>query len=115
MLSNTSLAEDGLQAAKRLGVEVVGVSFHVGSLATNPAVFEDAIRQARMIFDKGEAAGFTMNVLDIGGGFSSACFSTETENSIPLAVNKALDAHFPEGCGVRLISEPGRYMPAFVC
>lgn len=98
-----------LQEAKDLGLNVVGVSFHVGSAATNPVAFEEAIHMARVAFDHGLQLGFDMHLLDIGGGFSSACFSLEGKKSIPAAVSRALDRHFPDGCGVRVISEPGRY------
>lgn len=42
-----------LQAAKDLGVAVKGVSFHVGSGATDPEAFRDAIKLARGAFDAG--------------------------------------------------------------
>lgn len=88
--------------------QVTGVSFHVGSAATNPAAFTEAIQLARVAFDAGTGLGFTMDLLDIGGGFSSGTFCGQGGNSIPAAVNAALDAHFPDDCGIRVISEPGR-------
>jgi ornithine decarboxylase len=52
-----------------------------------------------------------LSLLDIGGGFialfseaSSALFR-ETAGTI----NAALEQHFPPGCGVDVISEPGRW------
>ena len=42
-----------LQAAKELGVAVRGVSFHVGSGATDPEAFRKAIQLARDAFDVG--------------------------------------------------------------
>ena len=41
-----------LQAAKRLGIAIRGVSFHVGSGATNPHAFSDAIAAAKRAFDR---------------------------------------------------------------
>ena len=46
-----------LAAAAALGVEVAGVSFHVGSGATNPAAFSEAIALAAEAFAAGAAAG----------------------------------------------------------
>ena len=89
-------------------MNVVGVSFHVGSAATNPAAFSEAIALARLAFDQAASLGFRMTLLDIGGGFSSGCFSLAGGASIPAAVGSALEQHFPPGCGVRIISEPGR-------
>jgi ornithine decarboxylase len=42
-----------VQAALELGIAVVGVSFHVGSGATNPDAFSAAIALARAAFDAG--------------------------------------------------------------
>ena len=38
-----------LATAKQLGIKVVGVAFHVGSGATNPHAFADAIAAARQV------------------------------------------------------------------
>lgn len=101
-----------LQAAKDCGIVVVGVSFHVGSGATNPAAFSEAIAVARSAFDEGLALGFDMRILDVGGGFSGGNFDVNGNvdlGGVPEAVNAALDLHFPEASGVHIIAEPGRY------
>jgi ornithine decarboxylase len=101
------------QAAKELGIDVAGVSFHVGSGATNPAAFSEAIALAASAFAAGAAAGHgAMTLLDIGGGFCGGVFGPDGRvdlGGVPAAVNAALAAHFPLGCGVRVIAEPGRY------
>lgn len=58
-----------LVLAKALGIEVVGVSFHVGSGCGEIEVFNRAISTARKIFDFANELGFKFNLLDIGGGF----------------------------------------------
>ena len=45
-----------MQAAKNLGIALRGVSFHVGSGATNPHAFSDAIAAARSVFDRSASA-----------------------------------------------------------
>jgi ornithine decarboxylase len=95
-----------------LGINVVGVSFHVGSGATNPDAFSEAIAVARAAFNQGIALGLEMSILDIGGGFSGGTFDTQGNvdlGGVPEAVNAALDLHFPEACGVHILAEPGRY------
>ena len=92
-----------MQAAKERNVNVIGISFHVGSAATNPKAFEEGISAAKQAWELAEGIGFSMSVLDIGGGFSSSSFA-----QIPHAVNWALDKHFPERAGLQIISEPGR-------
>ena len=106
-----------LEAAKRLGVNVNGVSFHVGSGATNPLAFREALEFARVAFDTAKELGLPpMEVLDIGGGFSGSIKADDASNDddVTLAavageVNKSLERLFPEAEGVRVISEPGRY------
>lgn len=42
-----------LERAKELGLDVVGVSFHVGSGCTDPETYTQAIADARCVFDMG--------------------------------------------------------------
>lgn len=100
-----------LAAAAALGLRVVGVSFHVGSSCKNLAAFDAAIATAARIFAAGAAAGHTMNLLDIGGGFTGR-FDARGHvvfGDIGRTINAALAAHFPPEGGVRVIAEPGRY------
>ncbi|KAG2447384.1 hypothetical protein HYH02_007712 [Chlamydomonas schloesseri] len=104
-----------LREAAALGLEVVGVSFHVGSAAKNLATFTNAIANARKVFDDAESLGFKMELLDIGGGFTGhfdKCGNVMF-GEIANTINAALATYFPpggEGLGdVRVIAEPGRY------
>ena len=59
-----------LGEAKKAGLEVVGVSFHVGSGCRDATRYEMALRDAKELFEMAEREfGFKMNILDIGGGF----------------------------------------------
>lgn len=103
------------QAAQHLRINVVGVSFHVGSGATNPAAFSEAIALARAVFNQGLALGFDMRILDIGGGFCGGSIGAEGSvelGGVPAAVNAALARHFPDEGSVRIIAEPGRWGPS---
>ena len=93
---------DLLATAKKLGLNVVGVSFHVGSGASDPESFARAIRDSRLVFDQAEKAGFDLHVLDVGGGFSGALLE-----DMATVLSNALDEHFPPH--IRIIGEPGRY------
>lgn len=42
-----------LERAKDLGLDVIGVSFHVGSGCTDPETYSQAISDARYVFDMG--------------------------------------------------------------
>jgi len=56
-----------LYAARRLGVTVEGVAFHVGSGAGDAGAFALGVAAARQLFDVGAEVGFNMTLLDIGG------------------------------------------------
>ena len=60
-----------LGAAKQHGLQVVGVSFHVGSGCRDASRYEMALQDARELFDLAASPefGFDMTLLDIGGGF----------------------------------------------
>lgn len=99
-----------LAVAKELGLNVVGVSFHVGSGCRDPPVFNRAIASARWIFNAAREFGYNFTLLDIGGGFPGN--RGTSIQAIGDVVNASLDDFFPEGCGVDIIAEPGRYYVA---
>ncbi|XP_069478540.1 antizyme inhibitor 2-like [Ambystoma mexicanum] len=101
-----------LEMAKALNVEVIGVSFHVGSGCNNPQAFLQAIADARLVFSMGAELGYAMHLLDIGGGFPGTEDAKVRFEEMAAVINPALDMYFPEGCGVEIIAEPGRYYVA---
>jgi ornithine decarboxylase len=100
-----------LATAKKLGLDVVGVSFHVGSACKNLPVFSMAIEKAREIFDLAKTFGYDMELLDIGGGFTGHFDSHGNVmfGEIASTINTAIATHFPPEMGVRIIAEPGRF------
>ncbi|XP_071655141.1 antizyme inhibitor 2 isoform X2 [Patagioenas fasciata] len=58
-----------LEAAKEQAVEVVGVSFHLGSSGLEPQAFAQSLATAQLAFEMGTELGYQMHLLDIGGGF----------------------------------------------
>jgi ornithine decarboxylase len=94
-----------LELAKQLDLNVVGVSFHVGSGASDPNAFLKAVQDSRAVFDQASDIGFNMTMLDVGGGFSSNIFE-----SMACVLSQALDDYFPPN--IRIIGEPGRYYVA---
>jgi len=105
-----------LQTAKELGLDVIGVSFHVGSGCSSADAFANAVVDAKYAFDVGKTLGFDMTLLDIGGGFPGAPNTEVSFSEIAHVVNEALDIHFPEnpadGKNITIIAEPGRYYAA---
>jgi len=97
---------DGLLAlARELGLNVVGVSFHVGSGAADPVAFLKAVQDAHSVFQQAAAHGYALHTLDVGGGFCS----DETFETMAGVLRAALDDYFPAHSGINLIAEPGRY------
>lgn len=94
-----------LKLAQDLELNVIGVSFHVGSGAAGGKPFVDAVRSACKVFDEAAALGMTLSTLDVGGGFCDDNFE-----EIAGVLGPALDAYFPPS--VRVIAEPGRYYVA---
>ncbi|XP_063298233.1 ornithine decarboxylase [Pelobates fuscus] len=101
-----------LERAKDLNVDIIGVSFHVGSGCTDPQTFVQAVSDARCVFDMGAELGFNMHLLDIGGGFPGSEDVKLKFEEVTSVINPALDKYFPVDSGVKIISEPGRYYVA---
>uniref|UniRef100_A0A8C7A493 Antizyme inhibitor 1 n=1 Tax=Neovison vison TaxID=452646 RepID=A0A8C7A493_NEOVI len=95
-----------LECAKELDVQIIGVKFHVSSACKESQVYVHALSDARCVFDMAGEFGFTMNMLDIGGGFTGTEFQLEEVNHV---ISPLLDVYFPEGSGIKIISEPGSY------
>ena len=93
-----------LAKAKELHLDVIGVSFHVGSGCYDATAFADAILRARNAFDMGTAAGYSFTLLDVGGGFEDATFETNAA-----VLSAAIDRHFPDRSSIKIIAEPGRF------
>ncbi|XP_014681873.1 PREDICTED: antizyme inhibitor 2-like [Priapulus caudatus] len=101
-----------LTIARQLELNVIGVSFHVGSGSSDASAWSVAIRDAKRVFEEADEVGYAFSLLDIGGGYPGDRNASIDFDDICNEVNASLDEHFPEGCGVRLIAEPGRYMVA---
>ncbi|XP_059204910.1 ornithine decarboxylase-like [Centropristis striata] len=98
-----------LERAAELGLEVIGVSFHVGSGCTESGAFKQAIADARSVFDMGKLRGFQMTLLDIGGGFPGREDFQIKFEEFSEVINGALEEYFPPDSKVQIIAEPGRY------
>jgi ornithine decarboxylase len=100
-----------LSLARSLGVEVAGLSFHVGSQVADPAKYVEAIGACRELIEQARLDGFAeLATLDIGGGFPVSYrdeLPTIREFCAPIrGALKSLPKH------VRVIAEPGRYISA---
>lgn len=96
--------------ARRLGLDVEGISFHVGSQCTNFDNYTAALNITAEILEEVEKKR-KLKLVDIGGGFPASY-----DDSVPgfekLAgiINSEIDRLFRKGLGI--IAEPGRFMVA---
>ena len=100
-----------IEQARRLGVRVRGLSFHVGSQATEPTKYIEAIRACTNLIAEALLAGLpSLDILDIGGGFPvsyDAAVTPIDQFCRPIREELAkLPSH------VRVIAEPGRFIAA---
>lgn len=105
-----------LELAFKLGLKVIGVSFHVGSGCTDASAFEDAIKRAKDVFEEAKEVGYNFTLLDIGGGFPGL---SGVQNEVKIefeeiaeVINNAIEAYFKEekeAGKVEFIAEPGRF------
>eukprot|EP01063_Lacrimia_lanifica_P009924 TRINITY_DN1674_c0_g1_i1.p1 TRINITY_DN1674_c0_g1~~TRINITY_DN1674_c0_g1_i1.p1 ORF type:complete len:441 (+),score=186.62 TRINITY_DN1674_c0_g1_i1:245-1567(+) len=99
-----------IDLCKELDLDLVGVSFHIGSGCGDVSAFAQSVRDARMVFDLATQRGFTMNLLDIGGGFPGDKETKPSFQEIANVLRPVIDELFDES--VQVIAEPGRY---FAC
>ncbi len=100
-----------IEMARRLGVRVRGLSFHVGSQAIDPAKYVEAIHACTNLMGEALLAGLpSLDVLDIGGGFPvSYTDAVPAIDDFCRPIREAL-ARLPKH--VRVIAEPGRFIAA---
>lgn len=102
--------EDGpefLRIAKSMDLNVVGVSFHVGTGCNDIETYREALNAVKVLMEYGsKELGFQMTMVDIGGGFHG----TRDNNFKDIAkiINDALDDFFPDP-SFQFIAEPGQF------
>lgn len=101
-----------LKIAKDLSLDVIGVSFHVGSGCYDSIAYSAAVAASRTVFDIAENNGFHFELLDIGGGFPGQESAKLSFQEICSVLRPSLDMYFPKSMGVRIIAEPGRFFVA---
>lgn len=107
---------DICEAARNLGVSIVGIAFHAGSGQRNPSAFGAAIGTARRAWDLCVSAGNELSILDIGGGFTDG----PEWQDVARVVTESLHHYFPgstaprqgnwNASAVDVIAEPGRFL-----
>ena len=96
--------------AADLGLNPIGVSFHVGSQQRKISSWEKALEKASKIFDEAASRGIGLSFLNLGGGFPSqyrtpACDLEDYTRIIKSSLKSNFSSDVP-----RIIVEPGRYI-----
>jgi ornithine decarboxylase len=91
------------------GLVVEGLGFHVGSQCTNFENYVQALSTSASIIEEAQARGYSMKLLDIGGGFPVR-YDRHVRPFRELAkiLNAELNRLFPKS--MEILAEPGRFM-----
>ncbi|MDO8460177.1 MAG: type III PLP-dependent enzyme [Nanoarchaeota archaeon] len=104
------------------GLNVEGISFHVGSQCTDPSKFVKALESVAGIFQEADSKGYDIGesitrgyrvkIVDLGGGFPVRYNGQEQSfKGLSKVLMKELDRLFPED-KTAILAEPGRFMVA---
>ncbi len=86
-------------------VRLCGIHLHIGSPVYSTEPYVEAITKALGLIDALRADGYTIDTLDIGGGFGA---HYESDQSPPAAAYAEKIIPLLEGKGLQIILEPGR-------
>jgi ornithine decarboxylase len=93
-----------LEYAKSINLNVIGFSFHVGSMCSCPIVYYNSLIVVKNAIEIASLIGFNINIIDIGGGFMKKSFKESA-----IIINKSIEELFKD-TSIKFIAEPGRYM-----
>jgi len=106
-------AQQLIQEAFDLGLNVEGISFHVGSQCTNFDNYTVALDLAATILNDARKKGFPLNLVDIGGGFPVPYDPSVPQfEKLASMLNSEFSRLFPDD--IQILAEPGRFMVATV-
>lgn len=101
-----------LQRAKALGLHPYGVSFHVGSQASNPLAWAAALESLQPALKHLKKLKIKLDIIDIGGGYPCAYASTEENLSLEEIARHTLAQYQKLPYQPQLLLEPGRGISA---
>jgi len=104
-------AVDLILEAFRVGLEVEGLSFHVGSQCANFDNFVQALNIAAAVRQEALSRGHEIKILDIGGGFPVAYDEyVKPLSALARKINAEIDRLFTND--IEILAEPGRFLVA---
>lgn len=97
-----------LQRAKDLELHPYGISFHVGSQASNPLIWASALESLQPALEHLKKLGIAIDMIDIGGGYPCKYAANETDLGLPEIAENTLKEYKKLPYQPQLILEPGR-------
>jgi ornithine decarboxylase len=108
--TTVEVARDLMLRAGALGLDAMGLSFHVGSQQTEPAAYQAAIGRVARLFTDLRQAGVNIRSVNCGGGFPTRYRDDVPEISgFAAAIMHAMTRHFGNDLPA-LVVEPGRFI-----
>lgn len=108
---STAMAEQLFETGKNLNINLVGLSFHVGSQTLHPHMWFDSLDIVSTLWNKLKSKGHNLSVLNIGGGFPSKYDKDITDVPVYCNVIKnTIQQKF--GAIENIFAEPGRALVA---
>jgi len=107
---SSAMAVDVLCFAKKLGLQPIGVSFHVGSQQTHLAAWDHAIKAAAELFSALAKHDIKLKMVNMGGGFPTQYIKKIPDlDAHSQVIKQALIRYFGNALPETII-EPGRAM-----
>lgn len=97
-----------LQHARHLDLRPYGISFHVGSQASNPLAWAHGLESLISSLEHLKATGIHIEAINLGGGYPCAYASTETIFPLKEIAQYTLEQYKKLPYQPKLILEPGR-------
>jgi len=100
-----------IDAAVSMGMDVEGISFHVGSQCLNIDNYMNAFNAASELLRTARGKGYNVRLINIGGGYPANYEGSDI--SFPeygKRLSQELDRLFPKD--IEIVGEPGRYLVA---
>jgi len=97
-----------LTQAKKLGLHPYGISFHVGSQASDPQAWANVLLGIRSILEELKSQGIILDVINLGGGYPFRYLSSETSPQLKEIGRLIMEQYKKLPYKPKLILEPGR-------
>jgi ornithine decarboxylase len=100
-----------IDAAIGMGMDVEGISFHVGSQCVNFENYIAALNTASQLMKEARGKGYNVRILNIGGGFPVNYEGVKVSIAkFGRKIAREIDRLFPKS--IEIVAEPGRYLVA---